>query len=433
MHIHSYSKEDFGYVVAFREGKVGLYRDEAGPLCARGADSAALAPYKLTALEITPDFHLRAPLIVWLEVTRACNLRCRHCFVSASRPEPDEMSTEQIFSLLDELKALRVLCVVFSGGESFARPDFPRILEHAVKLGFVIAIVTNGLLLTEFVVKQIPKGNIRITISLDNLHFGEKYDPKKSRKFRYLQSRLLLLKQEGIACHAAATMTRQNLSALKTTFAWLTEQEIGFRGIPFSPIGRGASSPELQLTTDQVEEAAELWAMDLVNERALQATQPVLTFDQCFDFAFTLVYMARACKGARFIGYICANGDMYPCTTCVGVGAFQLGNVTRTSFGEVWDNSSQSFRRLSRWENFEHCKTCGLSKGEHFCTNRCPPLSLLYHNSPCRCGATAYDKGSLICRTNMLPYLTDATRSPFEATPVRGPRTSGERILGGST
>ena len=235
MHIHSYSKEDFGYVVAFREGKLGLYRHDAGPLCARGADSEALAPHKLTTLEITPDFHLRAPLIVWLEVTRACNLRCRHCFVSASRPEPDEMSTEQILSLLDELKTQGVLCVVFSGGEPFACPDFLRILEYAAKLGFIIAIVTNGFLLTESVVKRIPKSNIRITISLDNLHFGETCDPEKNRKFRYLQSRLLLLKKEGVACHASGTMTRQNLSALKTTFAWLTEHEIGYREIPFYP------------------------------------------------------------------------------------------------------------------------------------------------------------------------------------------------------
>ena len=149
--------------------------------------------------------------------------------------------------------------------------------------------------------------------------------------------------------------------------------------------------------------------MALTNDRVLHAVQPALTFDQCFDFAFTLVYMARACKGARFIGYVCANGDVHPCTTCVGVGAFKLGNVTTTPFVEIWENSSQSFRQLSRWENFEHCKTCTLSNGDYFCTNRCPPLSLMYHNSLCSCGATAYDKASVVCRTNMLPNLTGAT------------------------
>jgi radical SAM protein with 4Fe4S-binding SPASM domain len=405
--MHAYSEEDFGYLVAFREGYIGLYGKEAGPLCAAGADAEALAPYKLKKLAITSDFHLRAPLIVWLEVTRACNLRCRHCFVSASEPQPDELSTDQILSLLDELKAQKVVCVVFTGGEPFSRFDFPLILAHAARLDFVIAVVTNGFLLTESLVQQIPKGNIRITISLDNLHFGETEHRSAERKLSYLQSRLLLLKREGIACHVSATMTRENLASLRTTFSWLSEQEIGYREIPFSPIGRGASSPELQLTTAEVKDAAELWEIALMNELALRAAHPALTFDQCFDFAFTLVYMARACEGARFISYISANGDVYPCTTCVGVGVFHLGNIMTSPFRDIWENSSKGFRRLSRWDAFKDCETCTLSKGEYFCTNRCPPLALQYHGSPCACGATAYDKASLAYRTKILPRLIE--------------------------
>ncbi len=411
MQIHAYSEESFGYLVAFREGYIGLYENSVGSLCARGADSTALAPHKLTKLEITPDFHLRAPLIVWLEITRACNLRCRHCFVSAGEPQPDELSTTQILVLLDQLKAQSVLCVVFSGGEPFARSDFPRILDHATRLGFIIAVVTNGFLLTESLVRRIPTGHIRITISLDTLHFGDTDHLESNERYAYLQSRLLLLKQQGIACHVAATMTRQNLASLKAIFCWLTEQGIGYRGIPFSPIGRGRFSPELQLTTAEVKDAAELWAMDMVNERELRNVRPELTFDQCFDFTFCLVHMARACKGARFIGYICANGDVYPCTTCVGERVFHLGNVTTSRFADIWEHSSRSFRQLARWENFNECHACVLSSGEYFCTNRCPPLALLYRGSPCACGGTAYDKASLIYRTRLLPHL-DGLWSP---------------------
>lgn len=408
MQIHAYNEEDFGFVVAFREGHVGLYAKSAGLLCAAGADSEALAPHKLKKLPIPPDFHLRAPLLVWLEMTRACNLRCRHCFVDASEPQPGELTTDEVLSLLDQLKAQGVFCVVFSGGEPFSRPDFPRILAYAVQLGFIIAVVTNGFLLTDSLVRQIPKGNVRVTISLDNLHFGEKEQLSAERKMAYLQSRLLLLRKEGIACHAAATMTRDNLASLKTTFSWLTEQEIGYRGIPFSPIGRGASCAELQLTTAQVKEAAELWKMDLLTERKLQAARPELTFDQFFDFAFTLVYMARACKGARFISYISANGDVYPCTTCAGVGEFQVGSLKTSSFREIWEHSAQSFRALSPWDGFEGCGTCALSGGDYFCSNRCPPLSKLFQGSPCVCGATAYDKASLAYRTKLLPHLEEA-------------------------
>jgi radical SAM protein with 4Fe4S-binding SPASM domain len=415
MHVHSYSKEDFGYLVAFREGAIGLYSEEAASLCDRGADSDALAPYKLTRLEITPDFHLHAPLVIWLEVTSRCNLKCRHCFVSATslgEPPADEFSTDQMLSLLNELKRQNVLCIVFTGGEPFVRSDFIRILEHATQLGFVIAVVSNGLRLTESLVKRIPKGDIRITISLDNLHLGEGDDPTNSRKFRYLQSRLLLLQRQGIACHAAATMTRKNLASLKTIFSWLTEQGIGYREIPFSAIGRGASCPDLQLTPAEVTGCAQLWAMSMTTERVLHAAQPKLTFDECYDFAFTLVYMARACKGARFLAYIAANGDVYPCTISVGTGTFKLGNVTETPFRDIWENAAEDFRRLSRWDNFTDCKNCALSSGDYFCTNRCPPMSLQRHGSPCSCGATPYDRASVAYRTKHLANLSGLINEP---------------------
>jgi len=162
----SYNKEDFGYLVAFKEGKIGLYSEAAGPLCTQGASSEALDPYKLETLKITEDFHLHAPLVVWLEVTQRCNLHCEHCFMSASSlsgPSDSEMSTEKIFSLLDELKQQGVLSLVLTGGEPFVRSDFLEILDYAASLGFVTAVVTNGLRLTRSIIDRIPKDNVRIT------------------------------------------------------------------------------------------------------------------------------------------------------------------------------------------------------------------------------------------------------------------------------
>jgi len=199
-------------------------------------------------------------------------------------------------------------------------------------------------------------------------------------------------------------MTRDNLDSLKAIYVWLNEQGIGYRGIPFAPIGRGALSPELQLTPAQVKQAADLWAMELMAEDALRPNQGI-TFDECFDFSYSLVYMCRACKGARYIAYVSANGDVYPCTMCAGVGEFCVGNVIDSTFEEIWERSAKSFRQLSRWDAFETCRSCALSGGKYFCTGRCPPLSLLYRGSPLECGATAYDRATLVYRTRMLPQL----------------------------
>jgi MoaA/NifB/PqqE/SkfB family radical SAM enzyme len=53
----------------------------------------------------TAPFRLdRAPLRVHWEVTRACDLTCRHCRAEAqSEPDPDELSTPMALRLLDRL------------------------------------------------------------------------------------------------------------------------------------------------------------------------------------------------------------------------------------------------------------------------------------------------------------------------------------------
>ena len=75
------------------------------------------------------------PVVVWA-VTRACNLRCVHCYASATPgPAPGELSTAEGLALLDDLAALAVPAVLFSGGEPLVRPETPQFIRHARQLG----------------------------------------------------------------------------------------------------------------------------------------------------------------------------------------------------------------------------------------------------------------------------------------------------------
>jgi len=62
------------------------------------------------------------PLIVSYAVTRACNLRCLHCHVSAREVMPGELNLTEAIATLDEMKSLGTEAVIFSGGRtSFAQ------------------------------------------------------------------------------------------------------------------------------------------------------------------------------------------------------------------------------------------------------------------------------------------------------------------------
>ena len=59
----------------------------------------------------------RHPIVVW-NISRACNLKCVHCYNdSGSNKAQDELSTDEAKTVLDDLAEFGVPSVLFSGGE----------------------------------------------------------------------------------------------------------------------------------------------------------------------------------------------------------------------------------------------------------------------------------------------------------------------------
>ena len=82
-----------------------------------------------------------------VELTYGCNLRCVHCY-NPTHEAKNELPTEKVFQILDQLAAQGVLWVGFTGGELFTRRDVMEIFQYAKQKGFVISILTNATLIT---------------------------------------------------------------------------------------------------------------------------------------------------------------------------------------------------------------------------------------------------------------------------------------------
>ena len=123
--------------------------------------------YKLDHL---PD---RFPLACQWEVTCRCNLHCVMCYTDCFN-HPDkirkELSTDDILLIMDQVAEAGCLELCLTGGEPLARPDFFQIYEHAVRIGFLVTLFTNGTLITELVADRLAAHPPhRIEISLHGL------------------------------------------------------------------------------------------------------------------------------------------------------------------------------------------------------------------------------------------------------------------------
>ncbi len=106
--------------------------------------TAARPPRGLRVLKL--DVASR-PFLVLFELTRACDLACRHCRAEAIRTRhPDELRTGEVTAVLDDLAALgppRPI-VVLTGGDPFKRPDLAEVVGHGAAHGLAMAVAPSG-------------------------------------------------------------------------------------------------------------------------------------------------------------------------------------------------------------------------------------------------------------------------------------------------
>src|SRR3990167_2955558 len=59
----------------------------------------------------------QGPVVIW-NLIRRCNLTCKHCYaLSADHEYEGELSTQEVFGVMDDLKAYKVPVLILSGGE----------------------------------------------------------------------------------------------------------------------------------------------------------------------------------------------------------------------------------------------------------------------------------------------------------------------------
>jgi MoaA/NifB/PqqE/SkfB family radical SAM enzyme len=112
------------------------------------------------------------PLLIYWELTRACDLACRHCRAEAiPQRDPRELSTEEGFALLERLTAFGDPRphLVLTGGDPLKRPDLFDLIAEARRLGFLVALTPSGTYaLTEAVIDRLKAAGIwMLALSLD--------------------------------------------------------------------------------------------------------------------------------------------------------------------------------------------------------------------------------------------------------------------------
>ena len=157
------------------------------------------------------------PRLVFWETTKGCNLRCVHCRATATElSSPADLSTAQCFAVIDQIAAMAKPILVLSGGEPLFRSDIFDLARYGIERGLLVALATNGTLVTRDVARMICGAGVkRVAISLDGA------DAPTHDSFRKIPGAfdaairgLRNLKEMGMSVQINTTIARHNAHQL---------------------------------------------------------------------------------------------------------------------------------------------------------------------------------------------------------------------------
>lgn len=295
------------------------------------------------------------PVVIW-NLIRRCNLACKHCYTTSIDMDfPGELSTQQVYDTMADLRQYGVPVLILSGGEPLLRPDIYDIGRRAKELGFYVGLSSNGTLINDSNIKQIAEvGFDYVGISIDGL---EEYNDSFRRMDGGYQAALngvKLCKAHGIKVGWRFTLTQENAGDLPALLD--ITREMGIEKFYLSHLnysGRGKKSREEDAYYQTTRKA-----MNMLFERCWEDLEAgryceYVTGNNDADG----VYLLKWCEenkpeyvpqlrqilenwGGNSSGVNISNidntGTVHPDTFWWN---YNLGNVKETPFSEIWENT----------------------------------------------------------------------------------------------
>ena len=169
-----------------------------------------------------PEFKPQLPISGSIELSLACNVRCRHCYILFPGATNNEMNTSQMKQVLDKLSDAGVIFLLLTGGEVLARPDFKELYLHAKQKGFVLSVYTNGTLIDEEMAdyfSRYPPKQVEITIYG---HTEETYEKVTNSRgsFKRFRRGVDLLLERGVKVELKTMVMKSNFHEFEQIREW---------------------------------------------------------------------------------------------------------------------------------------------------------------------------------------------------------------------
>ena len=152
-------------------------------------------------------------------ITGACNLKCRHCFMSAPHAKHGSPSLKQLLNIADQLAECGVFTAGITGGEPLIRGDFFQLIDAMCERNIKVNVIyTNGWLVDEKLLDELEKRKMHpaFQLSFDGVGMHDFLRGIDGAEEKTLNA-LKLLQERKYVVSVSMSMHRKNASTLRET------------------------------------------------------------------------------------------------------------------------------------------------------------------------------------------------------------------------
>jgi MoaA/NifB/PqqE/SkfB family radical SAM enzyme/glycosyltransferase involved in cell wall biosynthesis len=285
------------------------------------------------------------PKEIVIEITNKCNLNCKFCFNNREFIKDKDLSKNNVYSILKDVKKSNIKAVRFSGGEPFLHPDLKFFLRFAHELGLYVILNTNSLL--------IDKNNQAffkyVDLVLISLHNFE--------NFQLIKTKLKLIENYNSKIMLCTILTRENINNLELFYKKIKDLKnknfcewFLLRKIQFNNENYSKTVQEIKIAYNNIIKFNKKYDLNI-------------TINNAIPFCSTNDDLASVCKGGE-------NDSGYTRLIINLIGDYKLDyngikidNINNKKILDIWFNNEILENRMKINENCKKCYYWNKCKG----------------------------------------------------------------------
>ena len=263
---------------------------------------------------------------LFIEITNICNYNCKHCYNSSSNVNKVSIELKQFEKIIKDFVQNGIDSVVLSGGEALLHENIWEMLDILNSYSLETTLLTNGKLLTKYVINKLKNKKVNIQLSLDGANAKTNDYVRQEGSYNDVINALKELKTQKYMNKVSvnSVITHESVSEIFDIIKICEKFHVSTIGFSFlNKIGR-AKNAKL-ITT---------------NEEMYQAINKI---NSCIDSSSIVVKPINIAKRCRFCDtaneiylnpVVDVYGNIYMCEFLRSE-SFSIGNIFKQNLFEI--------------------------------------------------------------------------------------------------